>query len=140
MFSRWPPGRVGGGVAHPCEARVGLGVASRLRSVLHQEVSFRKRAPRSALQAALEFLREMFFRQRNVRRQVPRFELIGVNRFSAAVFCEALPQIAGGADVGLARKILAPEDISVILPPSLPSSFGGLGTARLRLPDWICEA
>ncbi len=111
-------------MAHPCEARVGLGVASRLRSVLHQEVFFCKRAPRSALQVALEFLREMFFRQRNVRRQVPRFEFIGVNRFSAIVFGEAVAQIVRGTNVSLVGMCFASQEVDVV------------HGARLRLPDW----
>ena len=66
----------------------------------------------------------MFFRNRDVGNQVPRFEFIGVNRFSGIVFGKALPQIAGRADVGLVRKILASENLCVV------------HKARLRLPGW----
>jgi hypothetical protein len=63
----------------------------------------------------------MFFRQRNVRREFPRLEFVGVNRFSGVVFGEALAEVVGRADVGLVRKILASEDVYVERkrPPSL---------------------
>src|ERR1700683_1313795 len=54
------------------------------------------------------------FRQRDVRHQVPRFEFIGVNRFSGVVFGEALSQIARRADVSLVRVILASQEVDVI--------------------------
>jgi hypothetical protein len=77
----------------------------------------------------------MSFRQGDVRHQVPRLEFICLNGFDAIMLGEALSQIAGRADVGLAGRILASQEISVVHPPSLPSNFGGLDTARLRLPD-----
>ena len=67
----------------------------------------------------------MFFRQRNVRHQVPRFEFVCVGRFSDVVFGKALPQFAGAADLGLVGMGFASEDIDVEHPPSLLSVFGG---------------
>ena len=65
----------------------------------------------------------MFFSKRDVRNKVPRFEFIGVKRFSGVVFGETFSKIAGRADVGLVRKILASENVRVI------------HGARLRLPN-----
>ena len=77
----------------------------------------------------------MFFRQGDVRHKVPRLEFVCVNRFASVVLREARAEIVSGTDVGLLGVAYAAKDIHVEHPPSLTSSFGGQGTARLRLPD-----
>ena len=66
----------------------------------------------------------MFFWQRDIRHQVPRFEFVRVNRFSAVMFGEALPQIVRGTNISLVGMSLASQDVDVV------------HGARLRLPDW----
>jgi hypothetical protein len=66
----------------------------------------------------------MFFWQRDIRHQVPRFEFVRVNRFPAVMFGEALPQIVRGTDVSLVGMCLASQEVDVV------------HGARLRLPDW----
>src|SRR6266849_3930601 len=98
----------------------------------------------------------MFFRQRNVRRQVPRFEFIGVNRFSAIVFGEAVAQIVRGTNVSLVGMCFASQEVDVVhgarlrLPGwnlgilswfgcrrvRVAVTFGATAGTRLRLPDW----
>ena len=84
----------------------------------------RKRAPCSALQVSFQFFREVLFRQRDVSHQVPRFEFVGMNRFSGVVFRESLPQIVRGTDVRLVGVSFAPQEVDVV------------HRALLRLPDW----
>jgi hypothetical protein len=66
----------------------------------------------------------MFSWQRDIPHQVPRFEFVRVNRFSAVMFGEALPQIVRGTNISLVGMSLASQEVDVV------------HGARLRLPDW----
>ena len=82
-----------------------------------------KRTPGTALQVFFEFIREMFFGQRNVHHQIPRLEFICVNRFSGVVLGETIPQIVCRPNISFIRATSASQEVDVVH-----------GEARLRLP------
>jgi hypothetical protein len=93
----------------------------------------------ASLQVFFKLVRKLLLRESDVRFQFPWLELVGVNGLSRVVLCKPCAKVMGGLDVRLLGVVNASKDVHVEHPSSLPSSFGGLDTARLRLRalEWV---